>query len=144
MIEPAERGVGVVSRMMAFSSGVARGPAACDDQLVHAEVGLVQPEALQVVRRRCRGRPVLDDHVGDHRHDFLEHLAAFLHEQLVAGADAFRAARFRKPKLLRMLFENWVFSFVPRMSQPPVGRRRRARRSRRCDVAEDEVAVAVA
>ena len=28
------------------------------------------------------------------------------------------AARFRKPKLLRILLENWVFSRVPRMSQP--------------------------
>ncbi|MNY81182.1 hypothetical protein D3C86_2226130 [compost metagenome] len=30
-----------------------------------------------------------------------------------------RAARFRKPKLLRMLLEKLVFSFVPTMFQPP-------------------------
>ena len=81
-------------------------------------------------------------------HDLLEHLAAFLARKLVALVRvAVLAARFRKPELLRMLFENWSPARVP--SDLPA-RRAAARRQRAsiehggADVAEDEVAVAVA
>jgi len=64
-----------------------------DDQVVHAQVGLVQPEAFHVGRLQVVLAQVLADQFRDHRADFLEHLAAFLHEQLVAGASAlFRRA----------------------------------------------------
>ena len=48
-----------------------------------------------------------DDHLGDHRHDFLEDLAALLDEQLVRRRRPSGAVRLRKPKLLRMLLENF-------------------------------------
>jgi len=64
-----------------------------DDQVVHAQVGLVQPEAFHVGRLQVVLAQVLADQFRDHRADFLEHLAAFLHEQLVAAASAlFRRA----------------------------------------------------
>ena len=89
---------------------------------------------------------LLDDHRRDHRHDFLEHLASFLDEQLVgAVAASSGAARLRKPKLLRMLFENTVLSLVPRMSQCAAGAMSTVfDQHRGGDIAEDEVAVAVA
>ena len=144
MIEPADQVLAYSSRMVGVSPGADRGPAPSARSFVHVDVGLVQPEALQA-RGSSPRSPMRDDHVGDHRHDLLEHLAALLDEQLVGLADPSGAARLRKPKLLRMLLENLVFSRVQTISQLlRAVRARRARRPRRCHVAEDEVAVAVA
>ncbi|MCY1502878.1 hypothetical protein D9M68_369870 [compost metagenome] len=53
----------------------------------------MQPEALHVADIELVLLQVGGDQLGDHRADVLEHLAAFLHEQLVAGAHAlFRGA----------------------------------------------------
>lgn len=54
------------------------------DELVHGEVGLVQPEAFHIGGGEAVGGEVRGDVVGGHGADFLEHFAAFLHEQFVA------------------------------------------------------------
>src|SRR3546814_6590177 len=46
------------------------------DQPVHIGVRLVQPQPAHVGALQPQHLHLLDDHVGDHRHDLLEHLAA--------------------------------------------------------------------
>ncbi len=87
-----------------------------------------------------------DDHLGDHRHDFLEDLAASWTNSLSGLPMPSGAARLRKPKLLRMLLENFVLSFVGH-DLPAIGALRSLRaldHEGGSDVAEDEMAVAVA
>ena len=112
MTEPAEL-------VLAYSSRIDRrlvvvGSAAehaLGDQLVHPQVGLVQPEAPHVDRRSIPSAlEVRRDVLGHHRAHFLEHLAALLAEDSSCGSRSPSSHELRKPKLLRMLFENCVAS----------------------------------
>src|SRR3546814_473145 len=51
------------------------------DQPVHIGVRLVQPQPAHVAALQPEYLHLLDDHVGDHRHDLLETLAAFLEDR---------------------------------------------------------------
>ena len=57
---------------------------AAHDELVHRQIGLVQPEAAHIGRRKAQALQMVFDVFGRHRADFLEHFAAFLAKELVA------------------------------------------------------------
>ena len=148
MIEPAERGVGelvedddvLARRRLAAQHALA-------DQLVHVDVGLVQPQALQRRSGRCPRSPacstIISETIGT---TSLEHLAALLHEQLVA--------RRPTPSGRRAVQEAEVVADVvgelrlqPRAQDLPAAAWPASASSTItavADVAEDEVAVAVA
>ena len=86
MIEPALAVLAYSPRMI----GARSSPTSCPtsffhDQLVHAQVGLVQPEPPHVRGLKAQRVQVLFDVRCGHRHHFLEDLATLLHEGLVAG-----------------------------------------------------------
>ena len=57
------------------------------DELVHVDIGLVQPHPLEGRGVDAEVPGVVDDHVRDHRHHVLEDLSALLDEQFVGRAD---------------------------------------------------------
>jgi hypothetical protein len=69
------------------------------------------------VRLQAQRVQVRVDVRGGHGHHFLEHLAAFLHEGLVAGVGVGVFAAVEEAALLRMLLLYCVTSLVPRMRQ---------------------------
>lgn len=54
------------------------------DQLIHGDIGLMQPEAAHVGRRQAERCEMLGDVRSRHRAHVLEYLAAFLDEELIA------------------------------------------------------------
>ena len=86
-----------------------------------------------------------EDQFGDHRHDFLEDLAALLHEQLVGLADAFRRGAVQEAEIVADVVGEFRLE-LRRDDFPAAG----LRGVRALDdeggghVAEDEMAVAVA
>src|SRR5215469_10203963 len=89
---------------------------------------------------------MIDDQLGDHRHDFLEDLAALLHEQLVGPADAFGRGAVQEAEIVADVVGEFGLELA-RDDLPAV----RAMRGVGAlddeggrDVAEDEMAVAIA
>ncbi len=82
-------GIGVfVQNHRRFFFGGITAQHAAGNKLVHAQVGLVQPHTAQLFRADRHVADMAADLLGHHRAHFLEHLAAFLAEELVALADA--------------------------------------------------------
>ncbi len=108
----------------------------------------MQPQAAHVGALQAEFLHFLDDHGGDHRHDFLEHLAAFLDEQLVGLrsrlVDGPVGAVQKAEIVADIVGENGL---QPGTQYVPMPRRRDGLvldQNRGGDVAEDEMAVAVA
>ena len=60
----------------------------------------MQPKPLQPVRVDAKVGGMADDHLGDHRHHFLENLAALLDEQLVRQVPARQARRGSESRIV--------------------------------------------
>ena len=87
---------------------------------------------------------MFDDHVGDHRHHFAEDLAPLLNEQLVRLADSFRRGAVQEAEVVADIVGE--LGLQPCAQDVPAARglRRVLDNHGGGDVAEDEVAVAVA
>src|SRR3546814_16563046 len=70
-------------RISDWSSDVFSSDLPLRDQPVHIGIRLMQPQTAHVAAFQAQRLHFLDDHRRHHRHDLLEHLAAFLDEQLV-------------------------------------------------------------
>ena len=70
------------------------------DEVVHVDVGLVEPQP----REARGGNPLFaqmrDDQVCYHRHDFLEDLAALLDEELVGARGPFRCGAVQEAEII--------------------------------------------
>ena len=147
MIEPAEAVLAYSLRMI----GARSSPTSRPTRRLSTSWFMPRLAWCSQKRRTCVGsKPsvvqVALDVRGGHRHHFLEDLAAFLQKVLSRASGSVSSQRFRKPALLRMLLLNCVTSRVPRICQrsAEVARVLGLDDHRGADVAEDEVAVAVA
>ncbi len=70
------------------------------DKIVHADIGLMEPHAFEVSGVEAFGFHMVEDELRNHRHDFFENLAAFLHEEFVFRADAFRCGAIEEAEIV--------------------------------------------
>ena len=109
MIEPAEAGIGIFiqyGRLVIIGRVIAQH--FFGDKIIHIAIGLVQPHAPQTRGLQIIIGQMVGDELRHHGRHFAKHFAAFLNKQLVIIIAIFGAVRLRKPKLLRILFENFV------------------------------------
>jgi hypothetical protein len=148
MTDPCGAGVRVLvehDRRLRVGRGAAEH--ALQDELVHAEVGLVQPEALDGGDVDRQARELVGDELRDDRHDLLEDLPAVLHEEQLARIAGLGLATIQETEVVADIVreaghqpraEHFEGMRARRLSCPALDEQRGR------GIAEDEMAVAVA